>query len=135
MSNLFHRLSNVEGAGRDGLIQAQREAIVDLLFFCMAADRKAAFRADTLISRTVDKFSWDPKLPYKSFADRALANGRAAAVTPEARAYFLANVAQRLKTAEAKERALALCRGLLPAEGTVPPLATDVLAEIEQHLR
>ena len=42
-------------------LPAQREAIVDLLNYCMYADNLVFLAEDRLITDTVAKFNWDSK--------------------------------------------------------------------------
>jgi hypothetical protein len=48
-------------APKDGLTQPQREAIVELLTYCMYADNLVMLSEDRLISDRVAKSNWDPK--------------------------------------------------------------------------
>ena len=61
MPSLIRKLFRKSEAPNDGLTQPQREAIVDLLNYCMYADNLIFLAEDRLITDTVAKFNWDPK--------------------------------------------------------------------------
>jgi len=134
MSNLFQKLFSAAHTGKDGFTQAQREAIVDLLFYCMYADNNVALKEDELISGTVEKFNWDPKVSYEAFTARSLASARAAKESPASRGDFLESAAKRLTDREAKLRALALCRQLFQSDGDVSAGESDLLRDLQKNL-
>ncbi|HVU25576.1 MAG TPA: hypothetical protein VHE13_15715 [Opitutus sp.] len=134
MSNLFQKLFSHEHTSQDGLSQPQREAIVDLLFYCMFADNNVALKEDELIADTAEKFSWDPKVSYEAFAAQSLGRARAAKESPESRADFLAAAATRLGSSAAKARAFALCRQLFQADGEVSDQEYSLLRELRKSL-
>ena len=76
-------------AQKDGLTQAQREAIVDLLNYCMYADNFVFLAEDRLIADTVAKFNWDPKVPFDQFDARSVNNARNATENEGYRDQFL----------------------------------------------
>ena len=104
-------------AQKDGLTQAQREAIVDLLNYCMYADNLVFLAEDRLIADTVAKFNWDPKVPFDQFDARSISNARNARENRAYRDQFLASINRRLGTATVKGQALDLCHELFVADG------------------
>ena len=77
MPSLLRKLFGKPEAPKDGLTQPQREAIVDLLNYCMYADNFVMLAEDRLITDTVAKFNWDPKA-YRSISstrDRLVTHG------------------------------------------------------------
>jgi hypothetical protein len=100
----------------------------------MFADNNVALKEDELISDTVEKFRWDPKVSYEAFTARSLANARAVKESPESRADFLASVAKRLDTRETKLRALALCRKLFQTDGDVSNSEQELLRDLQKNL-
>src|SRR5262252_9184633 len=72
MPSLIRKLFHKSEAPNDGLIQPQREAIVDLLNYCMYADNLVMLAEDRLIADTVAKFNWDPEaVPFDQFDARS----------------------------------------------------------------
>ena len=134
MSSFFKKLFNRAPASPDGLTQAQREAMVDVLFYSMYADNSIALKEEELIANTVGQFSWDPKVSYDSYAARSIANARAVKETPATRADFLVSVAQRLGTPEVKQRTVALCRQIFQADGDVSSSEQELLRELMKSL-
>jgi len=115
MPSLIRKLFHKSEAPKDGLTQPQREAIVDLLNYCMYADNLVMLAEDRLITDTVAKFTWDSKVPFDQFALRSIDNARNARESQVYREKFLGSIKDRLDTAAAKGQALgpmpgALCR-------------------------
>ena len=112
---LFHK--SEAPAQKDGLTQPQREAMVDLLNYCMYADNLVFLAENRLITDTVAKFNWDPKVPFDQFDARSIGNARNARESQVYRDHFLTSIRDRLGTAAVKGRALDLCQELFIADG------------------
>ena len=112
MPSLIRKLFRKSEAPNDGLTQPQREAIVDLLNYCMYADNLVFLAEDRLITDTVAKFNWDPKVPFDQFDVRSLSNARNATESQVYRKQFLASIRDRLGTATVKGQALDLVQEL-----------------------
>ena len=117
MPSLIRKLFHKSEAPNDGLTQPQREAIVDLLNYCMYADNLVMLSEDRLITDTVAKFNWDSKVPFDQFVLRSTDNARNARESQVSRDQFLASIRDRLDTAAAKGQALDLCQELFVADG------------------
>src|SRR5205823_2446170 len=76
MPSLIRKLFHKSEAPKDGLTQPQREAIVDLLNYCMYADNLIFLAEDRVITDTVAKFNWDPKVPFDQCDVRSIDNAR-----------------------------------------------------------
>ena len=134
MSGFFQKLFNRVPASPDGLTQAQREAMVDVLFFCMYADNTLALKEEKILADTVGQFSWDPQVSYDSYASRSIAHARAVKETPASRDDFFASVAQRLATAAVKRRTLELCRQIFTADGDFSGSEQELFRELQKSL-
>ena len=99
MPSLIRKLFRKSEAPNDGLTQPQREAIVDLLNYCMYADNLIFLAEDRLITDTVAKFNWDPKIPFDQFDVRSIGNARNARESQVYRDQFLASIRDRLGSA------------------------------------
>jgi hypothetical protein len=117
MPSLIRKLFHKSEASKDGLTQLQREAIVDLLNYCMYADNLIFLAEDRLIADTVAKFNWDSKVPFDQFDVRSIDNARNAKENQGYRDKFLASIRDRLDTAALKGQALDLCQELFLADG------------------
>jgi len=132
MPSLIRKLFRKSEAPNDGLTQPQREAIVDLLNYCMYADNLVMLAEDRLITDTVAKFNWDAKgVPFDQFDRRSVSNARNARESQVYRDQFLASINDRLGTAAVKGQALDLCQELFLADGAQSEEEDEVL----QHLR
>ena len=117
MPSLIRKLFNKSEAPNDGLTQPQREAIVDLLNFCMYADDFVFLAEDRFITDTVAKFTWDSTVPFDQFDVRSIGKARNAKENPGYRDRVLASIRDRLGTAVVKGQALELCQDLFAADG------------------
>ena len=117
MPSLIRELFRKSEAPKDNLTQPQREAIVDLLNYCMYADNLVFLAEDRLIADTVAKFNWDPKIPFDQFDARSIGNARNARESQVYRDQFLTSIRDRLGTASVKGKALDLCQELFIADG------------------
>ncbi len=129
---LFHKSD--ASAHKDGLTQPQREAIVDLLNYCMYADNLIFLAEDRLITDTVAKFNWEPKVPFDQFDVKSINYARAARDNQEYRDQFLASIRDRLGTAAVKGQALDLCQELFVADGARSDEEDAVLQNLRQLL-
>ena len=134
MPSLIKKLFHKSEAPKDGLTQAQREAIVDLLNYCMYADDRVFLAEDRLITDTVKKFNWDPKIPFDQFDARSIGNARNARESQVYRDQFLVSIRDRLGTAAVKGRALELCQELFIADGARSDEEDAVLQNLRRLL-
>jgi len=89
---------------------------------------------DRLITDTVAKFNWDPKIPFDQFDARSINNARTATENQEYREEFLAWIRDRLGTAAVKEEALDLCQELFLADGARSDEEDAVLQNLRELL-
>src|SRR5205085_8031457 len=134
MPSLIRKLFRKSEAPNDGLTQPQREGIVDLLNYCMYADNLVMLAEDRLITDTVAKFNWDPKVPFDQFDVRSIDNARNATENPGYRDRFLASIRDRLATAAVKGQALDLCQELFLADGARSDEEDAVLGNLRKLL-
>ena len=128
---LFHKS---EASKEDGFTQRQREAIVDLLCYCMYADNLIMLAEDRLIADTVAKFNWESKVPFDQFAVRSIDNARNARENQGYRDKFLTSIRDRLDTAAVTGKALDLCQELFVADGVRSDEEDAVLQNLRQLL-
>jgi len=134
MPSLIRKLFHKSEAPKDGLTQPQREAIVDLLNYCMYADNLIMLAEDRLIADTVAKFNWDPKVPFDQFDVRSISNARNARESQVYRDQFLASIRDRLDTAAVNGRALNPCQELFVADGARSDEEDAVLQNLRKLL-
>jgi uncharacterized tellurite resistance protein B-like protein len=134
MSFSFSRFFNQKAATNDGLTQPQREAIADLLHYCLYADNNIALAETALIEDVVSSLTWDPNTSFGSFEARSIAAARQAKEDAAAREQFLKSIRQRLDKPGARSLAFDLCKQLFVADGVQSDKETVVLARIQQLL-
>ena len=99
------------------MTQAQREAIVDLLHYCMFADNLITISENQFIAAKVQSFSWDPKISFEYYQGKSIGAARAALGDPKAKESFFESAKERLATPALRKQALELCRKLFMADG------------------
>src|SRR5438105_14794802 len=105
MPSLIRKLFHKSEAPKDGLTQPQREAIVDLLNYCMYADNLIFLAEDRLIADTAAKFSWDPKIPFDEFDARSVSKARNAGESQVYRKHLLGSIRDRIGSTGGKAQA------------------------------
>ena len=134
MPSLIRKLFHKSEEPNDGLTQPQREAIVDLLNYCMYADNLVFLAEDRLIADTAAKFNWDSKVPFDQFEVRSVSNARNARESQVYRDQFLASISDRLSTDAVKAQALDLCQELFLADGARSDEEDAVLQNLRELL-
>ena len=134
MPSLIRKLFRRSEAPNDGLTQPQREAIIDLMNYCMYADNLVFLAENRLITDTVAKFNWDPKVPFDQFDVRSVSNARNASENQGYKDRLLASISDRLGTAAVKGRALDLCQELFLADGAQSYEEDDALQNLRELL-
>ena len=134
MPSLLRKLFGKPEAPNDGLTQPQREAIIDLMNYCMYADNFVMLAEDRLIADTAAKFNWDSKVPFDQFEVRSVSNARNARESQVYRDQFLASIKDRLGTAAVKGQALDLCQELFVADGARSDEEDAVLQNLRKLL-
>lgn len=134
MPSLLQKLFGKPEAPKDGLTQPQREAIIDLLNYCMYADNFVFLAEDRFITDTVAKFNWDSKVPFDQFVLRSTDSARNASESQVYRNQFLASIKERLGTPEVKGKALGLCQELFVADGARSEEEEDVFQNLRKLL-
>jgi uncharacterized tellurite resistance protein B-like protein len=132
MPSLLRKLFGKSEEAKDGLTQPQREAIVDLLNYCMYADNLVMLAEDRMIADVVAKFDWDPKaVPFDQFDARSVGNARNAKESQVYREKFLTSIKDRLDTPTVRMKALDLCQELFLADGAQSEEEDEVLQNLK----
>ena len=132
MSSFFRRLFSSNAPSTDGFSQTQREAIVDLLNFCMCADSALLPEEREAIATELKSYHWDPAVDIEKFAAESRTRAAAAVKNPGNRVSLLKSIAGRLVTTEAKTHALALCPQVFMADGESAPEEHEIFLEIKR---
>lgn len=119
----------------DGLTQAAREAIVDLLHYCMYADRHIAVREDEFIEAAARTLDWDPRISYESYEAKSTGAVTRALGDASVRTQFLESLKARLPGTRERELALTLANDLTKSDGAQAAAEAKVLAELRALLR
>lgn len=120
-----------KGGSGDGLNQPQREAIVDLLVFCMYSDRTVSLAEDQLIQRRLEAMDWEAVGSIDNYYDRAVTRVRDILGSEEARRSFLDRIAERLGDQGTREKAFQLSHQIFLSDGN----ESQEEQELEKELR
>ena len=132
MSTFLRRLFSSTASPFDRLTQPQREAIIDLLNFCMCADEKLLLEEEITLDDEVQDLSWDPAVDFWTFATQSRERAKAAVATPETRQAALTSISDRLQTADARINVLGLCHKVFHSDGEFAPMERTVFQEIKR---
>lgn len=131
---MFNRLFNPKSEKTDGLTQSQREAMVDLLHYCMYADNLVTISEARFIEAKVKAYNWDPKISFEYYQGKSIGAARAALANPETKKKFFESVSQRLGTPAMRSEAFQLCDRLFKADGDKPAGEFAVQGEVRKAL-
>ena len=118
----------------DGLTQTQREAIVDLLHYCMYADNFVALAEDRFINSVAATLSWDNMISFEVFEGGSIGKARKAKESAAFRDTFNKDIVNRLATKEARSLALQLCKDLYNADTGMTASESQQLALLHKML-
>ncbi|WP_269540016.1 hypothetical protein [Cerasicoccus fimbriatus] len=134
MLDFLKNLFKAGGASADGLSQTQREAIVDLLVFCMYSDRTVSLAEDQLIQRRLEAMDWQAVETMDNYYDRAVTRVRDIPNLPEARQSFLDRISENLGDAATREKAFQLSNQLFLSDGVESPDEKELEKELRAAL-
>ena len=115
----------------DGLTQPQREAIADLLHFCMYADNHIALAEEKIMEQTVSVLNWAPGASFESYEARSIAKAREAKEHSDVQGVFFQSIKDRLSSKAARALALDVCHELFVSDG----IETEKEALLEKRLK
>lgn len=118
----------------DGLQQAQREAIVDLLHYCMYADNLVALKEDSFINNVAATLSWDTNISFETYEGSSIGNARRAKENAAYREEFLRSVSERLENKATRELAFGLVKDLFNADADLSEKETQSLPALRKVL-
>jgi hypothetical protein len=117
----------------DGLTQAQREAIVDLLNYCSFVDRDISDSEEVVIDSLETQLDWDHNQSFDYYVDKSIAAARKALESKDEE-FFLLQIKARLSSPKSRETAIALSEKLIKADGRNTANEAAVLAAIRKTL-
>jgi len=129
----FRNLFRFSGKTDDGLTQIQREAIVDVLHYCMYADKHIATTEDEVIEAAARKLDWDPKVSYEYYEGQSTALVRAALADSAERSAFLSGLNSRLGNT-GKLIALQVAERVISADGVRKATELEAIAALRETL-
>ena len=118
---------------RDGLTQAQREAIVDLLNYCSFVDHHVADSEEATIADLESQLDWDHKIDFDYYENKSIGSVRGA-IESKDEAFFLEQIAKRLDSKKSRTTALALCEKLIKSDGRITTEESATFAAIKKAL-
>ncbi|MES2692947.1 MAG: hypothetical protein V4773_05695 [Verrucomicrobiota bacterium] len=131
----FKKLFQSADTPKDGLSQPAREAIVDLLHFCMYADKHIAVSEDEFIEAAAQTLDWSPLISYESYEAKSTGAVTRALSDPAARVVLLQSIKARLPGEKERDMALRLAADLMEVDGTQTTAESKALAEVQALLK
>ena len=121
-------------ATTDGLDQVQREAMIDLLLICIYADNDLDLNEERIFDREVEHYAWLSETSLKDYIQAARVKVQGMIASKEARRSAFRDIAQRLRTREAKYGAVKMCKLLFYADCQLDDEEETFIDEIELAL-
>jgi len=118
----------------DGLKQPEREAIAELLLFCMYADKFIALEEGKFIEDVAATLNWESGTTFEYFESRATAQVREANEDADVREGFFKTIRDRLSSPHARALALDLAHQLFLADGVEAEQERQLEARLKQLL-
>jgi uncharacterized tellurite resistance protein B-like protein len=118
---------------RDGLTQAQREAIVDLLNYCTYVDHDISDSEEVVIDNLESQLDWDHNMDFDYYVDKSISVARRA-IESKDEDFFLQQIRARLETPKSRETAIELAQKLIKADGRATANEGAVLSAIRKAL-
>ncbi|WP_309386780.1 hypothetical protein [Cerasicoccus frondis] len=134
MLGFLKNLFKAGGSSSDGLIQSQREAIVDLLVYCMYSDRTVSLAEDQLIQRRLESMDWQAVDSIDHYYDLSVTRVRDILGNDAARKSFLERVSAGLGDSATREKAFQLSHQLFLSDGVESPDEAALEAELRDAL-
>jgi hypothetical protein len=131
---MLNRLFSHKAGKKDGLTQAQREAIVDVLHYCMYADNFIALSETQFIEAEVESLSWDPQISFEYYQGKSIGAVRAALANAETKKKFFESVNSRLGSGKVRQMAFDLCGKLFTVDGSKPASEFASQGEVRKAL-
>ena len=97
----------------DGLTQAQREAMIDLLLLATYSDEFVDANEDRVLERVTDRFNWDADISIDEYINASTTQAKEAHTSDEFREAFIRDISLRLDSKDQRYEALRLCNILL----------------------
>lgn len=130
----FKKLFRHDVKPTDGLTQPEREAIVDILNYCMFADKLIALSEDAMVESVAGTLNWDPKISFEYYEGKSIGAVRRAIGEKAYRAEFMESLRTRLVKPENRKLALSLADDLTKVDGTKTPEEFQALAQLKAVL-
>ncbi len=113
----FKKLFTPTAQPSDGLTQAAREAIVDLLHFGVFVDKHIALAEDKMVEATARSLNWDPKISFDYYEGKSIGEVRRVGSDEKERAEFFQTIRERLPQVEDRKLAVKLLEQLYACDG------------------
>lgn len=130
----FKKLFRSAEKSEDGFTQTEREAVVDVLHYCMYADRHIAVAEDQMIETVARTLNWDPNISYEYYEGKSTGAVRRALAEKEFRAEFMKSIRERLKKLEHRKFVLSIADDLMQSDGTKKAAEFTALSELKRAL-
>lgn len=131
----FKSLFRSSSTPKDGFNQAEREALVDILHYCMYADKHISVAEDEAIEAVARTLDWDPKISYEYYEGKSTGVVRAALDDAGLKKAFFESVATRLRDPAHRKFALTIADDIMKADGLKKPDERKAVEELKAFLK
>lgn len=131
----FRALFRSSPAPKDGFTQPAREALVDILHYCMYADRHISVAEDEAIEAVARTLDWDPNVSYEYYEGKSTGTVRAALNDAALRQALFESISERLTNPAHRTFALQIADDVMRADGLKKPEERVAIAELKKYLK
>ena len=115
------------------LSQQEKETIIDILLVLMYSDNKIKLDEQQFLDKAPNILGWESKIDAKFYIDRSIGNIRRLA--PNEIENFLESATSKLKSKEAKEKAIKFAKQICEIDGEIDYREQKSLGLIMASLR
>lgn len=132
ISKLFNPSS--EKTSEDGFLQAEREALIDVILLAMYADNHLAIEEQEFFEAQKGRLNWNSQVDPELFVHDQTAKVRRAHEDPEAREQMLHSIRERLYSEKSVRHAYDICKEMLLSDGIQTDDETIFLETVRLYL-
>lgn len=114
----FKKLFTPTAQPTDGMTQAAREAIVDLLHFGVYVDKNIGLAEDKMVEDSARSLQWDAKISFDYYEGKSIGEVRRVGSDEKQQAEFFQSVRDRLPRSQDRQLAFKLIQKLYAVDGT-----------------
>ena len=116
----------------DGLTQAQREAMIDLLVLATYSDDFVDVNEDRVLERVTERFNWKSDVSIDEYISTSAIKSKEVGASEVSKDIFISDIGLRLNNKKDKYQALRLCNTLLYSDADLQKTEVKFLKSVSK---